>query len=62
MEVNFNERLSPEVHRKERIAWLRRYYLTNLVEDPIDGTMFDCEILDFLRDMEEKHKNDRGLR
>ena len=36
----------------EKIELLRQYYLKNLVEDPMDGTDFDCLVLDMLDSLE----------
>lgn len=42
--------------RTESIQKLKQYYLDHLVEDPYEGTSFDCKILDFLNVLEEKWK------
>jgi len=60
MELDFSVRLDPQAPRQERLERLKQYYLRYLVEDPQDGTTFDCAILDFLRDMEEEYKENLG--
>jgi len=40
---------------KNKIEALRQYYLRHWVEDPIDGTNFDCAVLDALADLD--HRN-----
>jgi hypothetical protein len=42
---------------KEKIEIIRQYYLRTLVEDPMDGTDFDCLILDTLADLDHRDGN-----
>jgi len=46
----FHERLE----RLQKIKTLRQYFLKNLVEDPQDGTKFDCVVLDAFKELERK--------
>lgn len=41
--------------REQKIQRLRQTFLDFLVEDPIDGTTFDCDVLDALKELEEKY-------
>lgn len=41
--------------RQKKIEALKQYYLYELVEDPIDGTIFDCEVLNALEELENKY-------
>lgn len=47
-----------EKTRTERLNLLKQFFLESLVEDPIDGTRFDCDILDAIEIMEKKYKNE----
>jgi hypothetical protein len=47
----------PSTSRVERINMLRRYYLTFLVEDSVDGTGFDINILNLLDGLESHYKD-----
>ena len=40
--------LGPFATREERIGYLKSYFTGFLVEDPVDGTSFDCAVLDAL--------------
>lgn len=51
-------RVSSETTRHERIDILKEFFLENLVEDPIDGTSFDCDVLDTLEAIKERHTNE----
>jgi hypothetical protein len=39
---------------------LKKFYLEYLVEDPIDGTSLDCEVLDIIDALKKKYKDDQG--
>lgn len=39
--------------RSEKIKQLEIYFLENLVEDPQNGTDFDCDVLDNLKELQE---------
>lgn len=54
------EPLDPREPRKVRLDRLKSYYLKYLVEDPIDGTSLDCDVLDLIEKLQEKYKNDHG--
>lgn len=49
-------RLLPEqkLNREEKIQVLQWFYLLNLVEDPQDGTNFDCAVIDALEAIIQK--------
>lgn len=34
---------------QDKLRELELFYLQNMVEDPIDGTLFDCNILDAVK-------------
>ena len=51
-----HDRLPPDALRNERIRILQDFYLQYLVEDPIDGTSFDCDVLDFFDDLRKKYE------
>jgi hypothetical protein len=40
----------------ERLESLKQYYLNTFVEDPIDGSQLDNEILDFIEKLQTKYK------
>lgn len=48
-------RLQPQVKRRVRLAYLKNYYLSFLVEDPVDGTVFDVEVLNLIDALQRKH-------
>jgi hypothetical protein len=58
----FLKRLHPQTHRVERLEQLQQYYLHYLVEDPVDGTRFDSEFLDWIEAQKKKYKDDKGER
>lgn len=41
--------------RPERIEAVLQYFLKNLVEDPIDGTAFDCDVIETLDVLKKKY-------
>jgi len=43
--------------RSERLEDTKQWFLANRVEDPIDGTMFDCAVLDAFRELEIRFAN-----
>jgi len=47
-----------EINKKRinKIRKLEKFYLNNLVEDPHDGTLFDCMVIDKIDDMIERVK------
>lgn len=45
-----------DLNCEEKVRHLIEYYLKNLVQDPIDGTRFDCDVLDALESLEKKYK------
>ena len=40
--------------RVEKLEELKQWFLANLVEDPIDGTAFDCAVLDSVEALKER--------
>lgn len=47
-----------EMPRRDRIAGLKNFYLYELVEDPIDGTPFDTDVLRALEELERRYINE----
>ena len=43
--------------RQQRIEETKQWFLSNCVEDPINGTVFDCAMLDAFHDLELKFPN-----
>jgi hypothetical protein len=43
-----------------KLSQLKMYYLEELVEDPINGTYVDCEILDVLNNAIQEYE--KGMR
>lgn len=43
--------------RSQKLKILEEYFLKNIVEDPIDGTNFDCDILNHFKILKNKYKN-----
>jgi hypothetical protein len=41
--------------REQRLTTLELFYLENLVEDPRDGTVFDCDVLDTIKALKLKY-------
>lgn len=54
------QRLAPQEKRSVRLEMLKKFYLEYLVEDPIDGTSLDCEVLDIIDALKKKYKDDQG--
>lgn len=46
--------------RINKLRVLKKYFLDNLVEDPIDGTKFDCDVLDALCKLEERYEENKN--
>lgn len=44
-----------EASREDKLRILELYYLKFLVEDPIDGTGFDCDILDAIKELKKRY-------
>jgi hypothetical protein len=42
--------------RQEKIEKLKQFFLRKLVEDPQDGTDFDCDVLTSLEKLERKYE------
>ena len=40
----------------EKLTALKMYYLNHLVDDPIDGSRLDCDVLDALNALIGKYK------
>jgi hypothetical protein len=53
--VHTKTRVGHEVKRNERIEQLKQYFLAVHCEDPVDGTTFDCDVLDALKSLEAKY-------
>ncbi len=51
--------IPPEVTRYERLEFLKQYYLRILFEDPHEGSMFDCDVLDAINALQEKYPRGR---
>lgn len=43
-----------------RLKALKRFYLEVLVEDPVDGTMFDCAVLNAIEHLERMFHESHG--
>lgn len=52
-------RAMAETKKAQRIENLEKYFLKNLTEDPIDGTSFDCDILEQLKTLKEKYDKEK---
>lgn len=48
-----NEKL---IRRTKTLDQLKLYFLDNFVEDPVDGTEFDCDVLNSLDNLLEEYK------
>lgn len=42
--------------KAERLERLKMFFLRVLVEDPLDGTLFDCDVLNAIETLETKYK------
>lgn len=51
------ERVTLDVTRYTRLEMLKQFFLAILVEDPIDGTVFDLDVLNAIESLKEKYKN-----
>lgn len=51
---DFNKKLF-DLSREEKLRLVELYYLRHLVEDPQDGTDFDCDILDAIKALRAKY-------
>lgn len=40
--------------RQEKLEATKQWFLRNMVEDPIDGTEFDCAVLDAFKFLEQQ--------
>lgn len=55
-DLDFIQRFDPNtVTRKDRLEVLMLYFLRHLVEDPQDGTLFDCDVMDAIRELQRKY-------
>ena len=52
--LDFNENMMEE-NRLVKLRILELFFLRKLVEDPRDGTEFDCDILDAIAVLKEKY-------
>ena len=43
--------------RAQKIEEVCRYFAAEMSEDPIDGTAFDCDVLDALDAVKKKYKD-----
>ena len=41
--------------RTQRIEYLKQYFLQVLAEDQMEGSQFDCDVLDAIKKLEEKY-------
>lgn len=44
--------------RRERLQAAMVFYARFLAEDPIDGSQFDCEVLEALTELARKHQGE----
>lgn len=51
---NFNENMMREDHLV-KLRILELFFLRKLVDDPIDGSEFDCDILDMIKALKKKY-------
>ncbi len=49
--------IDPNATGPERLGYLLNYYLDVLVEDPIDGTNLDCDVIDAIKNLQRKYPN-----
>lgn len=61
--VHLNEEAKAKMSRRERLEWLEKYFMNLLAEFPfVSGskscTQFDLDVIDALRVLEEKYKNE----
>jgi len=50
-----SHRVSSESSRYDRLENLKQYFLENLVEDPIDGTPFDTDVLRSIETLQNQY-------
>lgn len=60
---HFNEETKTKMSKRERLEWLRQYFIGFLAEFPFSFgfktcTQFDLDVLDALKALEEKYKNE----
>ena len=49
--------------RQQKLEKTKQYFLKNFVEDPIDGSCFDCDFLDAMNFLQRKYaKTDQERR
>ncbi len=50
-------KMPTETSRQTRLETLLQYYLHNLVEDPIDGSPLDEDVIQAITKLKEKYQN-----
>jgi len=50
--------VNPKTSRRERLEILKQYYLRILVEDPLEGTQFDCAVLDKIKEIKDREEDE----
>jgi hypothetical protein len=48
----------PQTSRKMKLGRLKQYFLCFIVEDPIDGSRFDLDVLTAIEKLEKQYEND----
>jgi len=46
-----------KLNRAEKLEAVKQWFLKNHVEDPIDGTIFDCTVLDAIENLQKQFKD-----
>ena len=44
-----------DLSREDKLRAWELFYLRNMAEDPRDGTVFDCDILDAIKELRKKY-------
>jgi len=47
--------------RVEKLDMLKKFFLNSLVEDPQDGTEFDCDVLDAIESLESRYAEEQAV-
>jgi hypothetical protein len=49
------EKVFPEVTRAQRVEYLRQYFLNVLFEDPHEGSIFEHDVLNAIKELQKKY-------
>jgi hypothetical protein len=44
---------------KKSIEGIKQHYIDNYLEDPLDGSLFDCDVFDFLDYLKHKYTDEK---